>query len=100
MLQSIGLALFGFRDVAHRLSSCSAPALEHMLDSCGSWTQLLCGSSQVRDLTGVSHVSGRYFTTEPLGKTLVGIADTSRSRVKILAIVYYNPSRYVQKEAK
>ena len=39
-------------------------------------------------------------TTEALGKTLVDITDTSRSRVKILAIVYYNPSRYVQKEAK
>ena len=58
------------------------------------------GSSQVRDLTGVSRISGRCFTIESLGKTLVGITDTSRSRVKILAIVYYNPSTYVQKEAK
>ena len=56
------------------------------------------GSSQVRDLTGVSAFQAD--TTEPLGKTLVGVTDTSRSRVKILAIVYYNPSRYVQKEAK
>ena len=56
------------------------------------------GPSQVRDSTGVSRISGRCFTIESLGKTLVGITDTSRSRVKILAIVYYNPAHIFKRK--
>ena len=52
--------------------SCGSQALEHRLNSCGAWAQLLCG---IRDFLrpGIKRLStalaGTVFTTEPSGKS-------------------------------
>ena len=56
--------------VAHELSSCSTWALEHRLNSLGSWAQLLCSMWDL-PRSGPEPMSpglaGRFFTTEPPG---------------------------------
>ena len=52
-------------------SSCGSRALEHRLNSCDSWAQLLCNMWDLpRSGIGLtsSALAGRFFTTEPPGK--------------------------------
>ena len=59
---------------AHGLSSCGSQALEHRLNSCGPRALVLHG---IWDLPG-SWISvplaGRFFTTEPPGKSLAYVS--------------------------
>ncbi|XDC77693.1 hypothetical protein R6Z07F_008866 [Ovis aries] len=57
--------------VAHWLSSCTSPAPEHRLDSCGARASLLCGmwglpGSGIEPMTPA--LPGGFLTSEPPGK--------------------------------
>ena len=57
--------------VTRGLSSCSSQALEHRLNSCGTWAYLLFGMWDLPG-SGIEPMSpalvGKFFTTEPPGK--------------------------------
>ena len=59
---------------ARGLNCCGSQAVEHRLNSCGEWAQLLYGLWDLPGL-GIEPVSpvlsGRFFTTEPPGKLVV-----------------------------
>ena len=61
---------------AHGLSSCGSQTLEHRLNSCGTWAQLLCGMWDLPG-SGIEPVSpaltGGFFTPEPPGKPLLAV---------------------------
>ena len=67
--------------VAHGVSSCGSPVLEHRLSSCGARAQLLC---DMWDLPGpglkpVSHaLAGGFLTTAPPGKSHYLISQISK----------------------
>ena len=56
---------------AHRHSHCGSQALEHRLDSCGTWAELLLGMWDL-PRPGIKPMSpavaGGFFTPEPPGK--------------------------------
>jgi len=58
--------------VACGLDSCGSRALEHRLNSCGQWAELLWGMWDLLG-SGIELVSpalvGGFFTTEPPGKS-------------------------------
>ena len=62
--------------VPRGLSSCRSWALEHRLNSCGAWAQLLHGmwdhpGSGIESISPV--LAGGFFTTESLGKPSIFI---------------------------
>ena len=65
------LGCLGFSNCSTGAQSCSSQALEHRLNSCGSWTQLLC-DMQGLPRSGIEPVSptlaGGVFTAEWPGK--------------------------------
>ena len=70
--QALGRA--GFSSCSTQLSSCSSKALDHRVNSCGPWAELLCS---MWDLPGsriepvFPAVAGRFFTTESPGQPSV-----------------------------
>ena len=60
--------------VARGLNSCGSQVLEHRLNSCGAWAQLLYGFWDLPG-SGIEPVSpaesGSFFTTEPPGKLVL-----------------------------
>ena len=68
------LGCLGFSNCSTGAQSCSSQALEHRLNSCGSWTQLLC-DMQGLPRSGIEPVSptlaGRFYITKPPGSACV-----------------------------
>ena len=58
----------GLQAVQASFSSCSSPALEHRLNSCGTWVQLLCGMQDLPRSGIKPALAGGLSTTEPPGK--------------------------------
>ena len=58
------------------ISNCISQALDHRLNSCGTWAQLLCGTWDLPG-PGIKPMSraltGRFFTTEPPGKPITSL---------------------------
>ena len=79
--------------VACGLSTCGMWALEHTLNGCGAQAWLLCGMWDL-PRSGIEPMcpalTGRFFTTEPLGKTY-SLIKTLRPIGLYLIVVALNP---------